>query len=211
MVIWSGRAFTCTGCGESGEGLLSMEGPGPLCLACADLDHLVFLPSGDAALTRRARQGSRLSAVVVRFRTTRKRYERHGLLVDEPALADAERHCLADEEARARRRERDRARRSEHDIELQARTAEEIRRIFSGCPAGRAEAIARRARVRGSGRIGRTAPGRALDPEAITLAVIASVRHHDTAYDELLMAGVDRNEARRQVHPDVQRVLDRWR
>jgi hypothetical protein len=104
--------------------------------------------------------------------------------------------CLADEEARARRRERDRARRAEQDLELRARTAEAIRRIFPGCPAGRAEAIACHATVRGSGRVGRTAAGRAMEPEAITLAVIASVRHHDTAYDELLMAGVERNEAR---------------
>jgi len=211
VVIWPRRAFTCTECGESGEGLLFMEGPGPLCLACADLDHLVYLPSGAAALTRRAKQGSRLSAVVVRLSSTRKRYERQGILVEEVALADAERQCLADKEARARRRERDRVRRAEQDLELQARTAEEIRRIFPCCPAGRAEAIARHATVRGSGRMGRTAAGRALDPEAITLAVIASVRHHDTAYEELLMAGVERNEARRQVHHDVQQVLDRWR
>jgi len=211
VVIWPGRAFTCTDCGESGEGPLFMEAPGPLCLACADLDQLVFLPSGDAALTRRAKQGSRLCAVVLRFSTTRKRYERQGILVEEPALADAERQCLADEEARAGRRERDRIRRAEQDLELQARTAEGIRRIFPRCPAGRAEAIARHATVRGSGRIGRTAAGRTTDPEAITLAVIASVRHQDTVYDELLMAGVERNEARQQVHPDVQRVLDRWR
>jgi hypothetical protein len=30
------------------------EGQGALCLACADLDHLLFLPAGNAALTRRA-------------------------------------------------------------------------------------------------------------------------------------------------------------
>ena len=30
------------------------ENRGALCMSCADLDHLVFLPSGDAALTRRA-------------------------------------------------------------------------------------------------------------------------------------------------------------
>lgn len=211
VVIWPRKAFTCTDCGESSEGLLFMEGPGPLCLACADLDHLVFLPSGDAALTRRAKQGSRLSAVVVRFSKARKRYERQGILVEEAALADAERQCLADEEARARRRERERGQRADQDLELQARAAEEILRIFPGCPAGRAEEIARHATVRGSGRVGRTAAGRALDPEAITLAVVASVRHHDTAYDELLMAGVDRSEARRQIHLDVQRVLDHWR
>jgi hypothetical protein len=38
-----------------------------LCLNCADLDHLVFLPSGDAALTRRSRKYSGLSAVVVKW------------------------------------------------------------------------------------------------------------------------------------------------
>jgi hypothetical protein len=211
VVIWPRRAFTCTDCGETCEAPLFMEGPGPLCLSCADLDHLVFLPSGNAALTRRAKQGSRLSAVVVRFSTTRKHYERQGILVEDPALADAERQCLADEEARACRRERERLRRAEQDLELQARTAEGIRRIFPGCPAARAEKIARHATVRSSGRIGRTAAGRALDPEAITLAVIASVRHHETAYEELLMAGVERNEARRQVDPDVQCALDRWR
>lgn len=211
VVISPHKAFTCTDCGESGEGLLFMEAPGPLCLACADLEHLVFLPSGDAALTRRAKQGSRLSAVVVRFSTARKRYERQGILVEEPALADAERQCLADEESRARRQERDRMRRAEQDLDLQARTAEAILRNFPGCPPGRAEAIARHSTARGSGRIGRTAAAQATDPEAITLAVIASVRHHDTAYDELLMAGVERNEARRQVRPAIEDLLDRWR
>jgi len=32
-----------------------MEAAGPVCLACAELDHLVFLGAGDAALTRRAK------------------------------------------------------------------------------------------------------------------------------------------------------------
>jgi hypothetical protein len=65
-------------------------------MACADMDHLVFLPSGDAALTRRAKTNSRLSAVVVRFSRARKRYERQGILVEEDALERAEQECLAD-------------------------------------------------------------------------------------------------------------------
>lgn len=211
VVISPRKPFACTECGEPSAGLLFMEGPGPLCLACADLDHLVFLPSGDAALTRRAKKASRLCAVVVRFSTARKHYERQGTLVEETALADAERRCLADEEARERRRERDRVRRAEQDLELEARMAEEIRRVFPRCPTERAAAIAHHASLRGSGRIGRSAAGRALDPEALTLAVIASSRHHDTAYEDLLMSGVERQEARRQVHSDVQQVLDRWR
>jgi hypothetical protein len=36
------------GCGGSGS-YLFMEGPRPLCLGYADLDHLVFLPAGNAA------------------------------------------------------------------------------------------------------------------------------------------------------------------
>ncbi len=44
--------------------------------------------------------------------------------------------------------------------------------------------------MRGSGRVGRTSAAKVLDESAITLAVVASMRHIDTAYDELLMKGV---------------------
>ena len=43
------------------------------------------------------------------------------------------------------------------------------------------------------------------------LAVQAAVRHADTAYDDLLMAGSSRADARRRVHGDMQRILDGWR
>jgi hypothetical protein len=77
----------------------------------------------------------------------------------------------------------------------------------------RARSIARHASVRGSGRVGRSAAGRALDPEALELAVAAAaaVRHEDTRYDELLMAGLEREVARAQVRDDVARVLGGWR
>ena len=65
LVIQPLEDFTCPECQGTGD-MLIMDEPGPLCLACADLDHLVFLPSGDAALTRRAKKASGLSAVVVR-------------------------------------------------------------------------------------------------------------------------------------------------
>jgi hypothetical protein len=210
VVVSPIRDWTCTACRETGD-LLIMEGSGPLCMQCADLDHLVFLPSGHAALTRRAREASRLSAVVVRFSRSRKRYERQGILAEEAALELAEQDCLADEEARARRRERDEVRRSAEDLELQANMAREIERLFPACPGERAQAIAGHTAARGSGRVGRTAAGRALDPEAIALAVAASVRHVDTGYDGLLMAGLGRAEARERVRPDVEQVLDRWR
>jgi hypothetical protein len=40
---------------------------------------------------------------------------------------------------------------------------------------------------------------------------VASVRHIDTDYDDLLMSGVGRETARNQVFGSVEDVLDRWR
>ena len=123
-------------------------------MACADMDELVFLPSGDAALTRRAKRHSCLSAAVVRFSRARKRYERQGILVEEAAIERADAECLADGQPRDRRRERDAAPHAGENRRLQARMAVEIGRLFPGCLAGRAEEIARRAVMRGSGRWG---------------------------------------------------------
>ena len=86
VVISPLKEWNCLECDSTGD-LLFMEGDGPLCLECADLDHLAFLPAGDAALTRRAKKASGLAAVVVRFSRPRGRYERQGILVEEEALA----------------------------------------------------------------------------------------------------------------------------
>jgi hypothetical protein len=211
VVISPLKDFTCAVCGTDGGELLIMEEPGPVCLGCADMDDLVFLPSGDAALTRRAKAGSGLWAVVVRFSRSRRRYERQGVLVEAGALERAEAQCLSDADARSRRREREAVRRTDQDLALQARMAKEIARLFPGCPAERAESIARHAMERGSGRVGRSAAGRSLEPRAVELAVIASVRHRDTRYDELLMSGVERDVARDAVRDELARTLNAWR
>ncbi|MEV4169330.1 DUF2293 domain-containing protein [Nonomuraea sp. NPDC049709] len=203
-------AWTCASCADTGPYLI-MEDDRPHCLTCADMDHLVFLPAGNAALSRRAKQESGLSAVVVQYNRRRKVYQRLGLLVEDAALAAAEDRCLADEEVRLRRRERDRVRRAEQDVDFQARMAAEIARLFPGCPEPRAREIAEHAGQRGSGRVGRSAAARALDENAITLAVIASIRHLDTDYDRLLMAGVPRMEAREQIRDRIERKLDEFR
>ncbi len=209
VVVSPLKAWSCAECGGTGD-LLTMDDKGPLCLSCADMGHLIFLPSGDAALTRRAKKASGLWAVVVRFSRARKRYERQGVLVEEAAVERAEAEFLADEDARARRRERERARRTEQDLAFQKEIAREIARLYPDCPENRAKEIARHTGARGSGRVGRSAGGRALDPGAITLAVAASVRHEDTRYDELLMSGADRAEARERVRDEVDRILDGW-
>ncbi|KMS69744.1 hypothetical protein ACM01_33540 [Streptomyces viridochromogenes] len=190
--------------------MLVLEEGAPRCLDCADLGHLVFLPRGDTALTRRSREESALSAVVVRFNRRRGRYERQGVLVEEPGLTRAERRCLADAEARRRRRVRDARRRAREDVRFAEAFAAEIRRLFPGCPVDRARNIAAHASVRGSGRVGRSAAGRALSEGAVTSAVVASVRHVDTPYDQLLMSGVPRHEARRRIAAAVEATLRAW-
>ena len=96
-VFITSRDSTCSSCGEEfgPKTLITYaEGKEVLCLGCADLDHLVFLPAGIKALTRRAKKNSSLHAVVLRWTRTRKRYERQGILVEEAALEQAEAECL---------------------------------------------------------------------------------------------------------------------
>jgi hypothetical protein len=181
-----------------------------LCLNCADLDHLVFLASGDAALTRRSRKYSGLSAVVVKWSRARKRYERQGLLVEEEALERAEKECAVDDNARKLARARAAARRAELDLQYIRSFAGRVREIYRFCPTGRERLIAEHACRKYSGRVGRSAAAKALDEEAVRLAVTAHVRHAETNYDDLLLKGIERWEAREKVYPKVHRILDRW-
>src|SRR5262249_31682157 len=153
------RESKCAECGaELWKGsFLRMEKERPLCMACADLDHLMFLPSGDTALTRRARKYSALDAVVLRFSRTRGRYERQGVLVEEAALEQAERECLADADARERARERAAVRRAEVDEQYVAEFAKRLGDLFPGCPIAERQDIATHACLKYSGRVGRSA------------------------------------------------------
>ncbi|MFE0698633.1 DUF2293 domain-containing protein [Streptomyces sp. NPDC058872] len=211
VVVEPLRRRRCSECHRGPLERMIVEFNAPLCLDCADLGHLVFLRRGDTALTRRAREASTLWAVVVRHNRRRTRYERQGLLVEEAALAEAERACLADAGARAARRARDAERRAALDAEVTASLQQEILRLFPSCPVDRATEIALHASAKGSGRVGRTAAGRSLDRGAVTAAVRASVRHVDTPYDSLLMLGVPRHQARTRVAPAIEAVLRAWR
>jgi hypothetical protein len=202
----------CNECGAAlptGEYLLMEKGQ-PLCLTCADLDQLVFLPAGDTALSRRARKHSTLAAVVVRFNRKRKRYERQGLLVTDEALAKAGEECAADAPERAAARTRAVVTRQEEDREFVAALARAILQRHPGCPADEARRIAEHTGRRSSGRVGRSAAGRALDASAVDLAVIAHIRHEHTNYDELLMRGTERLDARALVRERIERVLAEW-
>ncbi|CAN5170727.1 hypothetical protein BH20VER2_BH20VER2_16100 [soil metagenome] len=207
---------TDTKCAECGDELLRgrmitlEKARGALCLSCADLDGLEFLPRGDAALTRRATRHARLKAVVLQWSRTRKHYERQGVLVEPEALERAEAECLDDAEGRARARERRRMRDAEIDREYVAAFAERLRQIFPGCPAVEAARIAEHACRKYSGRVGRTAAAKEFEATAIRLAVAAAVRHRWTDYDELLARGLDRHEARARVRAAVESQLSSW-
>lgn len=207
------NASRCSECGIELEqgGLLCMEADQPLCLACAGLGDLEYLPAGDAALTRRAAKHSARRAVVVRFSRSRGRYERQGILIEEPALQRAEEDCALDAGERAKQRERRAARLPERDRELVLAMARRIREIFPQCPPAEAQAIAEHTAVRGSGRVGRTAAGRGLEEQALMLAVVAAVRHRHTDYDALLASGLDRVLARDRVRDRVEEALAAWR
>ncbi|MEK7859980.1 MAG: DUF2293 domain-containing protein [Chloroflexota bacterium] len=212
-VFISTRESRCDECGDDlgRHAWIVLTGErGALCLACADLDHLVFLPSGDAAVTRRARAHSTLAAVVLEWSRARKRYERQGLLVEEQALAKAEEACLGDADVRARRRERAAERRASLDAAFVVGFAERIRQLYPACPLGRPETIAEHACQKYSGRVGRSAAAKRLDEDAVRMAVAAHVRHAETRYDEWLARGWERSEARERVRDEVERVLAGW-
>jgi hypothetical protein len=213
-VFITNQDSTCDECGEKlgrHAWITLVENKGALCLSCADLDHLVFLPSGDAALTRRSAKYSTLSAVVLQWSRARKHYERQGLLVEEPALQRAEQECLDDANMRARRSERAAERRVELDQEYMSRFAERVRQLFPNCPAGREQVIADHACQKYSGRVGRSASAKSLDEKPILLAVIAHIRHIETSYDEFLAQGMDRSLARAEVKDVVDKVLENWK
>jgi hypothetical protein len=207
------RDTKCAECGEElGSGRwLRVENDKPLCLHCADLAHLEFLPSGHTALTRRATKHSPLRAVVVQWSRARKRYERQGILVTREAIEKAEVECLEDAEQRGRQRKRAAARREVEDAQFIAEFTQAIGKQFPECPPAEAAAIAQHACEKHSGRVGRSAMARDFDPQAIHLAVAAHIRHEHTQYDELLMTLGDRATARGAVRRQVEEIIMRWK
>ena len=209
-VFISNRESVCDECGErlGSRAWITLErDKGCLYLSCADLDHLVFLPSGNAALTRRARKHSTLNAVVLKWNRARKRYERQGLLVEEEALDKAQQECLADQEVRVLRRERNAVRNIGLDHQYVENFTRRIRELFPGCPPDREQVIAEYACRKYSGRVGRSQAAKRLDEEAVRLAVIAHIRHTETDYDLMLTRGHDRLDARGLIMPLVEQVL----
>lgn len=213
LVFFVRRDTKCAECGKelfSGSMLTLEKERGALCLGCADLDHLEFLPSGDAAVTRRATKHSKLRAIVLQWSRTRKRYERQGILAETAAIEKAEVECLEDADLRKRQAERRALRAAELDEAFVEQFAQTIRQQFPKCPISDANRIAEHACLKHSGRVGRTAAAKQFDPDAVYLAVAAAVRHEFTNYDQLLLKGIERSKARARVRDAVERNLRAW-
>ena len=101
-------------------------------------------------------------------------------------------------------------RRAELDDQYVARFAQRVRDLYPGCPHRRETQIAEHACRKYSGRVGQSADAKALDEDAVRLAVVAHVRHTATEYDELLVGGCDRQEARARVTDETSTVLREW-
>ena len=209
-VLEAKAGFECAECRRPDDWVM-MDAGTAICTSCADLDHLVFLPAGNATLSRRARKESGLTAIAIRPDPRRRgRTRRLGILVEPDALERAEQQCFDDEELRARRRVKDAERRELLDEKFVQQFTTEVRLLFPKIPAERAGAIAQHTALRGSGRVGRSAAGQALDERAVRHAVVASVRHEDTDYDALLMKGVPRQEARDRIWQRIDEVVTSW-
>ncbi len=148
--------------------------------------------------------------MVLKWSRARKRYERKGLLVEEDALERAEQECSADAATKEALRVRAADRRAELDDQYVARFAQRVRDLYPGCPHRRETQIAEHACRKYSGRVGQSADAKALDEDAVRLAVVAHVRHTATEYDELLVGGCDRQEARARVTDETSTVLREW-
>ena len=126
------------------------------------------------------------------------------------AIDEAEASLEADSDKRAKQREKAAVRRVEADEKLVHEMTLLILEAYPSCPKDEAHQIASHTAQRGSGRVGRSAAGRALSADAIRLAVRAWIRHQHTNYDSLLMRGVERQTAREQIANDLEKKASEW-
>ncbi len=125
-------------------------------------------------------------------------------------LEKAQKECLADADLREARRRREAIRNEQLDQKFVAAFASKIRKRYPKSPSAVETRVAEHACAKYSGRVGRTAAAKALEPETVDLAVQAHVRHELTDYDDHLSAGMERREARALVGRDVARILREW-
>jgi hypothetical protein len=176
----------------------------------------VFLPAGDAALTRRVKAAGPSWTVV-----TRRGRRRFALGVWAPAAVVAPaRQRLAAERAspaHARKQEADARRRAAIQAVYVVEFEQEVRSFLAFAPAyaelGQrlAQAVTRHATPVGSGTVARTK--RLPVARRAEAAVIAWLRHNTTAYEQMKIPRIKgkRREVRRLLADAARQLLDRHR
>jgi hypothetical protein len=212
-VFLSSRESKCSKCaGQIGiSDRITLDGNTATCADCAGIADLVFLQSGDTALTRRATLHTGKKYPVLKFSKARKRNERQGALVTQEALDQAKLECETDASEREGKKAVAAKRREKQDAEYRSAFAGRIRELYPSAPAGVEEPIADHACQKYSGRVGRSAAAKKLFAETVDLAVRAHIRHSHTKYDSLFSKGFEKADARREVRDKVDEVAARWR
>ncbi len=205
----------CAECGtivpKGGRVLAEKENGKGYCLGCAGITSMAFLPSGDAAMTRRSKKYSKHCFVLQEWNQRRKRYERRGQYVDAKAIELAESECSADKGIREDKNKKAAIRREEDDAIYKRMFAIEMRTYFPSMPIGREFAIVDHACEKHSGRVGRTAAAKEFSPDMIERAVVAHIRHAETDYDDLFGKGKKKREIRSDIRPLIKKILFQWK
>jgi hypothetical protein len=113
-------------------------------------------------------------------------------------------------DGREKRRVREAEKRKIIDQEYVKEYSKHLRQCHPKMPKGLEKEIAEHACLKYSGRVGRSEGARKFNRQTIALAVIAHIRHTKMRYDELLMRGHDRQEARSIVRGKIEDILDKW-
>ena len=181
------------------------------CLKCSTFRSYSFLPSGDAAMTRRTKKHSSRCGVVQQWNHRRKRYERKGQFIELKAIALAKQECDADKEKRLISNKKAAVKREIDDkIYIEAFSIA-IKNRYPSCPTNREIEIAQHACLKHSGRVGRTANAKQFDPKMIDLAVEAHIRHTETNYDNQFGKGIRKKEIRSNLKYDILKIMGSWK
>lgn len=181
------------------------------CFDCSSFRTYAFLPSGDAAMTRRSKKHSPLCGVVQEWNQRRRRYERKGQYIEALAIAKARQECEEDKEKRLIQNKKAAIKRTKEDKIYIEEFAKAIRFRYPKCPPGREVLIAVHACEKYSGRVGRTASAKEFDEKMVDLAVEAHIRHTETNYDSQFGKGKSKKEIRTDVKFDIVKIMQSWK
>ena len=182
-----------------------------ICFNCSQFKYYSFLPSGDAAMTRRSKKHSTHCGILQEWNQRRRRYERKGQYVEPNAISIARQSCEADQAERQAKNAKAAIVREKQDQAYIIAFSKAIKNRFPNCPPNRELDIAKHACLKHSGRVGRTANAKQFDPKMIDLAVEAHIRHTETNYDNQFGKGKRKKEIRSDLKFEIQAKMSSWK